>query len=72
MRKEHYINSQPEAPSLVGKRFKLKERTLATELDSSRRAVTIPAGAIINVVHDSVVDDQSRPNGRRTLGKSEA
>ena len=36
---------------LTGKRFKLKERTLAIEiLDGVRKAVTIPVGAIISVV----------------------
>jgi hypothetical protein len=63
MPKQHYqstlsflhksgVRARPEAPSLIGKRFKLKERTLAIEvLDSGRRAITIPAGAIISVVH---------------------
>ena len=64
MPKEHYqyqsardfldkdgLRPRPEAPSLVGQRFKLKERTLAIELsDSRRRAITIPAGSIIGVV----------------------
>jgi hypothetical protein len=36
---------------LVEQRFKLSERTLAIEvLDSERKAVSIPAGAIIRVV----------------------
>ena len=36
---------------LIEKRFKLRERTLAIELlDSQRRAVSVPAGAIIRVL----------------------
>jgi hypothetical protein len=36
---------------LTGKRFKLKERTLAIEvLDGERKAVSIPVGAILNVI----------------------
>jgi hypothetical protein len=36
---------------LTGKRFKLKERTLATEvLDGERKAVSIPVGTILKVI----------------------
>ena len=36
---------------LTGKRFKLKERTLAIEiLDGERKAVSIPAGTILKVI----------------------
>ena len=39
---------------LLGKRFQLKERTLAIEVvESERRAVSIPAGAIIKVLSGS-------------------
>jgi hypothetical protein len=45
---------------LTGKRFKLKERTLAVEvLDSERRMVTIPAGAILKVVSGSSNGEQT-------------
>jgi len=45
---------------LTEKRFKLKERTLAIEvLDSERRAVSIPAGAIIRVVSGPTDDNQT-------------
>ena len=62
MRKEHYasaqafgnkngLRSRPDAPSLAGKRFRLRERTLAIEVVCGNRgAVTIPAGAIIKVL----------------------
>ena len=36
---------------LTGKRFKLSERTLATEVvDRERKAISLPAGAIIKVL----------------------
>jgi len=42
---------RPESASLTGKRYKLKERTLAIEVFySSRMPVIVPAGTIINVV----------------------
>jgi hypothetical protein len=76
MGKGHYLSAQDflganvlrpglEAPSLAGRRFNLRERTLAIEVCfGGRMAVTIPAGAIIEVVSDSVVsgainDDQT-------------
>ena len=45
---------------LTGKRFKLKERTLAVEvLDCERRAVTIPVGAIFEVISGSSDGEQT-------------
>jgi hypothetical protein len=39
---------------LTGKRFKLKERTLAIEaLDGGRKAVSIPGGTILKVLPDA-------------------
>ena len=45
---------------LTGKRFKLKERTLAIEvLDGERKAVSIPVGAIIEVVPGATAGGQT-------------
>lgn len=59
----HSFAVRSEAPSLIGKRFKLNERTLATEVVAGDRiAVTIPIGAIINVSSDPAStfnDDQT-------------
>jgi hypothetical protein len=45
---------------LTGKRFKLKERTLAIEVvDSERRAVSLPAGAVIKVVFSTTDDGRT-------------
>ena len=60
--KEHYksvqapvndraLRARPESACLTGKRFTLKERTLAIEvLLGSRMPIIVPAGAIIHVV----------------------
>jgi len=55
---------------LTGKRFKLKERTLAIEaLNGERKAVSIPAGTILKVI--PVVSDTGQTVnvlwGSRTL-----
>jgi hypothetical protein len=49
---------QRREPMLTGRRFQLKERTLAIEVvDSERRAVSIPLGAIIKVLSSN--DDRT-------------
>lgn len=45
---------------LTGKRFRLNQRTLAVEvLDGVRSAITIPSGAIIEVLHQCRDGDQT-------------
>ena len=55
---------------LTGKRFKLKERTLAIEvLDGERKAVTIPIGTILKVIPGAIDAGQTVEVlwGNRTL-----
>ena len=55
---------------LTGKRFKLKERTLAIEvLDGDRKAVSIPIGTILKVIPGAIDAGQTVDVlwGNRTL-----
>jgi hypothetical protein len=45
---------------LTGKRFKLNQRTLAVEvLDGVRNAITIPSGAIVEVLREHTDGEQT-------------
>jgi len=65
-----FSSSREESFMLTGRRFKLKERTLAVEaLNGERKAVSIPIGTILKVIPGASVAGQTVDVlwGNRTL-----